>query len=256
LRELDTTNPAIARPSRSCALGAIIPLILGASSLALADGAAPELGILRNPVSILACFALLVGVTLLIIPPLFKWDWRSSYFGVSLAVLGFLMLLGIVPCLSIVLYSTLPIAVRVVVLIFYLSGHILWAIRFVTFYRKVEKDPEPWAMLYQVDHDAVYYVQKADVYLIDKKFKFNQFPTTFSFAVSMLIGFALIPFMNAITRSVGLPFTHIFLAIVAFPISLMGLGFATRAWLVFFHFPAKIKRATGKRTYVDMTIAA
>lgn len=51
------------------------------------------------------------------------------------------MLLGFAPCLSIILYSKLPLAVRVVVLIFYLGGHILWALRFVGFYQKVEEDP-------------------------------------------------------------------------------------------------------------------
>ncbi len=255
MRNLDLTNPAIARPSRSCALGAVVPLILGASSLAFANGAAPGLGISSNPLSILAFLVLTVGLALLIIPPVFKWDWRSRYFGVSLAVLGFLMLLGLVPCLSIVLYSKLSLPLRLAILIFYFGIHVFWARRFVKFYNQVEVDPKLWGMLYQEDSDAVYYVQKADVYLIEKKFKFNQFPSAVFFVVAMLMGAALLPFMSMVTTAVGLPFPHIFLTIAALPVSLMGMGFAVRAWLVFFHFPAKTLRLTGKRTYVDMTVA-
>lgn len=107
-------------------------------------------------------------------------------------------------------------------------------------------------MLYFEDDDVVYYSQKSDVWLVEKKFKFEQWPSIFLFATSIGIAFILILFLPALNKFVALPFPFIFLTIAGFPIVLMILGLSTRCFLVFYYYPCKIKIETGKEVYVDM----
>ena len=88
--------------------------------------------------------------------------------------------------------------------------------------------------------------------MLEEKLKFNQTPTAMMFIGPMAMAFLLVLFIGPITRVVGVPFTHIFLAVGGVPIVLWALGATTRGFLIFYYFPWKLKRATGKNVYVDM----
>jgi len=226
----------------------MLPLVFGGGMLVLAADAAPDVPTSDNPVSLFSFVILVAGIALLVSPTLCKWDWKARYFGAGLASLSSNSLMTLGPFLCIVLYSKLPGIVRLALSAIYLTTHLLWGRRFVEFYRMIEHDPELLAMLYHEEDDAVYYIQKADRYLFEKKHKLEQFPPSWLFVACMLTGVAFTPFMSIITRVVGLPFTHIFLTVAAHPISLLGLGFLVRGWIIFFYFPTKFKRASGKET--------
>jgi hypothetical protein len=79
-----------------------------------------------------------------------------------------------------------------------------------------------------------------------------QVPSIIIFIAPMVIAFLLTPFMSSVTHWVGMPFTYVFLAVSAIPINLLCLGVATKGFLIFYYYPWKIKRLTGKTVFVDM----
>jgi hypothetical protein len=253
LRDLDTTNPAFAKPERFASLGAILLLIFSAFSLALAEEAAPSVPYSENPILLFLSLILAIGSGLLCVPRIFRWNWDAKYFGVTLFQISSIALMCLVPCFCVVAYSKLPIGVRLGVLFMYTGIHVAWCWRFVVFYSKITNDITLRRLLYQEEADAVYYMQRGDKHLLETQYKFHQLPQDRYFVIFMLLAFALVPIMDKVRAVVGLPFTHIFLMIGTLPISLMGVGFAARGWLVFYVYPREIKKATGKRVYVDMS---
>jgi hypothetical protein len=108
-------------------------------------------------------------------------------------------------------------------------------------------------LLYEEEDDAVYYMQQGGRRLLETQCEFAELPKDCYFAIFLLLSFILVPTMDTVRTVVGIPFTHIFLLISTLPISLMGVGFATRGWLVFSCYPLQIRRKTGKQVYVDMS---
>jgi hypothetical protein len=130
--------------------------------------------------------------------------------------------------------------------------HVAWARRFMSLYHRISEDPKQLAMLYEEDPDAVYYMQRSDKYLLDKRHKFRQVPRNRYFAFCLLLALLIAPW-PVVRATVGLSFMHMFGLIGALPVSLMGIGFATRALVVFYLYPSRIAKRTGKRVYVDMS---
>jgi hypothetical protein len=252
LRNLDAINPPIAKPQTFVSIQAILPFIMGATGLALADGAAPTVPFMENPLSVFSLCLLLLSVLLAPIPWLFKWGWQVKYFGVTCFHGGSCALMGWTPMLSIVLYGKLPPAISLAFLGFNIALTIWWCRRFVLFFRRIHDNQSLWNHLYVEEQDAVYYAQKYDKWLFEKKFKFAQIPSNFFCVSAILIAFSLVPFMNTVTRLVGVPFTHIFLAVGMVPINLIFLGMATKVFLIYCHYPWKIKCQTGKTVFIDM----
>jgi hypothetical protein len=252
LRDLDSINPEMAKPARFVSTGAFVPLVLGVLSLLLANDAAPDVPFANNPIALFSSIILATAAGLLVAPRILKWGWEAKYFGASLFHLGSLTLMCTVPCLCLVLYGKLPLTGRMSVMLVYAAVHVWWCRRFILFYRRVHNGIALRDFIYQEEDDAVYYMQRADKQLMEKQWKFNQLPQDRYFALSLLLSFSIMPVMGTLRALVGLPFIHIFFMVSTLPISLMGLGFATRAWLVFYWYPAQIRKRTGKRVYVDM----
>jgi hypothetical protein len=252
LRNLDKENPLFARPQSVAPIGAVLPFILGGMCALLASEATPHIPISGNP---LALFCICLSVASLIsalMPKIFGWDWRTKYFGFSTVYLASASLLGVIPLLCIVLYSSLPLWARLSLLCGYAGTIILWCRRFVLFYRRVCSNKVLRDILYVEDIDAVYYSQKNDNWLIEKKFKLKQFPSNIVILISLGLAFILVPFIHAVKDIVGLPFPHMFLTVGSFPVIMAVLGLAMRGYLVFYYYPWKIKKETGKEVYVDM----
>lgn len=251
MKDLDEINPPFARPSRMCSVSAIIPCLSYAAGAALAIGATPEVSFWWNPIAIIYAACSLLSILLFFIPPILNWDWKTEYFGFSLLYLTSAAF-GLVPWLSILLYSRLPLIVRLGLFGVYALLIISWCCRFVSLYRKIYLDENMRECIYKVENDAVYYLQKGDGWLLDKKLKFPKFPPNANFIFAWGLALSLMPVMSQVTAIVGLPFTHIVLAIGSIPIDMAMFGLATRGWLVFIHYPGQIHRITGKRVYVDM----
>lgn len=128
-----------------------------------------------------------------------------------------------------------------------------WCYRFVTAYKKIYNEKCLRSCIYQEDDDAVYYMQKNETWLMERKLKIRSFPSGIYFFVFPLAAFFMTPFTTVIKDIIGLPFPHIFLGVFSLPITMMCLGYATRGWLGYYYYPNKIERETGKRVYVDMT---
>ena len=252
MRDLDAINPQIARPNTLTSYLFFLPFFAGLGGWALADGAAPNVPFNDNPIAVFSIGLLLLSLLLAPVPWLFKWDWRSRYFGSGLFLLGAFALTGLIPLLCIVVYGRLPRWVSWGFLLFEVGLIVWWCRRFVLLYRRISADTELWKRIYVEESDVVYYLQRADKWAMEEKFKFAQMPSSMLMLLPMIIAFLLVPFMSSVTRFVGVPFTHVFLTIAGIPIVLLCLGLATRGYLIFYYYPWKIKRATGKNVYVDM----
>lgn len=252
MRALDLTNPEVLRPSKFASLSACAPLLCALFAAPLAYGAAPEIPFFENPILVALLVLGLVFLTMIIVPIVFHWDWRACYYGFSLLYLAGLSLLAITPLLSVVLYGRAPIAGISIIFILYALTHYFWCRKFVRLYTQVFENDALRKVIYQEEHDAVYYMRRGDEFLLDKHFKFSQMPPDWCIAIFMILGFAMIPVMGVVTDFFGVPFLHAFLLIVMIPISCMGVGIAVRGYLLFYLFPAKIKKLTGKSVYVDV----
>jgi hypothetical protein len=123
----------------------------------------------------------------------------------------------------------------------------------VKIYRDIYHDKFLFHYIYTEEPAAIYYLQQADKKVIDKIFKFHQFPSSKFCGLSLLAAFALTPFATSLSKFAGLPFIHIFLAVGATPLNLMFLGLSTKMWLIYYFYPMKIRKETKKPVYVDMS---
>lgn len=241
------------RPGGLATLAGVVPAILGAISLALADGAAPAtLPLADNPLSIFSCFIMAAGFVQALYSLCLRDVWRTQHIGWTMMSLLPVALFCLMPLMCMALYGKV-LYLGWIALAAYVAAHVHWCKKFVNVYREIRNKPAHWAALYEEDCAACYFIQRADILLLEKKYKIKHFPSGTLFIASIVIAFALVPAMRTVTSLVGLPFAHIFLAIVGFPISLMVTELCVKGWLVYFHYPAQIRQATGKRTYLDMS---
>jgi hypothetical protein len=230
----------------------MLPFLTGVLCIPLALGAAPDVSFSDNNLELISMGLSIASSFLFVIPRIFKWDWRTKYFGISLFYVGSMGLLGIVPWLGVVLYSSMPLAVRLALLTSYSATIFWWCRRFVVYYQHLSSDEALWKTIYVEDADAIYYFQAEDRRIIDQKLKLGQLPPTtvcLTFPASALLA---IPFAIEIELAAGVEFIHVFLTLAMVPIVLMCFGLAVRGYLIYYYYPWKLKDKTGKETFVVM----
>lgn len=252
MKDLDAINPAFAKPSSFVSVTAMLPLLISGCCVALANGAAESVPFQKNPISILCILISTLSFVFLFIPRILKWGWQTRYFGVSTLYMSSVAMFGGIPWLCILLYSSAPIFLRGLFFLAYIALLTWWSLRFFNVYRHIYADNKMRSRIYQEDVDCIYYFQKGDKLLLDKKLKFKQFPSTIVF---MFFGtaacFAMI-YGKTLVNFFGLPFVHIFLAIGAIPLDMMATGLAVRGWMIFYCLPTKLNREMGKQVYVNL----
>jgi len=253
LRDLDTINGAAKSTRFMFTISLIIPLVMGFGAWALAIGAAPNQPLSDNFLAQFGLGVTTIAVIALPIPYIFHWNWETKYFGAAMLPLCSGSILGIYPILCIAQYSSLPAPARLAFVSF--EGILIfrWCRRFVTTYNTVYCNKNLFHSLYAEEPSEVYYSQQADKKVIEKILKFEQVPHSSCFIISALIAFFATPFATQLSKFVGVPFIHIFLALLSTPLNLMFLGFATKGWLIFYLYPGKIKKITDKPIYVDIS---
>lgn len=252
MKNLDALNPSIAQPRTFSSTIAFLPFLLGLVCLPLAFAAAPTLPFERNILALVCAAQSLTSVILMIVPRFFHWDWQSKYFGVTLLCVGSTSVIGVIPWLGIVIFSDLSISFRFVLLLAYTVAVTWWCRRFVKHYRQIFNDPTMRNEVYKEDEDAIYYMQQGDKLLFEKRLKLEQFPPNTLSILFLLLAFLTVPFATALSDSVGASYINIFLSIAGVPIVLMSLGLGVRGYLIFYHYPWRLKRSTGKDVYVLM----
>jgi hypothetical protein len=230
-----------------------MPFFIGGMAWMFSSAAAPNIPFVKNPLSIFCAAVMLAGCVMSALSRIYKWDWRVRYFGLGAFYVGSVSLLGIIPWLCIVLYSGLPIFMRFFLLLSYSTVATWWCWRFVLCYRKVMSDDKWYSRIYVEDNDAVYYLQKNDSWILNNNRKFRQVPSTIVFVLMSLSGFLVFPFADAIYSSIGVPVMYAFMSVSFFPLVLMSLGLMTRGYLIYYHYPRKIRIRTCKDVYIDMT---
>jgi len=251
LKNLDLINPKFAKPKYLCANGSIVPLVLSLCSIALIDGAAVDANISNNPAGILFIIFAFVNIVMLFAPRLLNWDWKIKYFFVNSLQMGCVALLGAVPWLCFLLYANASWALKIPLTLAYLGLITSGCRQFLSMYSKVKNSPALVEYLYQQDGHLAYYMQKHDMFLIEKIFKLSFFPPAKYFIFFSILAFGSIPFASYITSSISLPFAHMFLGLIAIPIDIMALAFLTRGWMVLVHLPKQILPKNSE-VYVDM----
>lgn len=252
MKELDETNPEFAKPERILPIGVIMPFFVGGMSWVFSSEAAPNTPFLKDPLSIFCATIMLVGCVSSILSKICKWDWRVQYFGLGAFYMGSISLLGIIPWLCVVLYSFLSMAVRLFLLLAYSSIAIWWCWRFVACYRQIMADEKWYGRIYVEDEDVFYYLQKNDSWILSNVYNFMQMPPVPVFISIFLLGFVVFPFAGIVSSSMGLPVMYIFMTTSFFPLVLMSLGLMTRGYLIYYHYPQKIRKINRKEVYVDM----
>lgn len=240
------------RPSRFSRIGALCLFLLAGISIPLAYGPAPEIPLEENPIVVMLFVVLGCSITLFVIPFLLKWNWRIQYFGCTALCIGSFSFLAIVPCMVLFLYGSAPRWLDLLVLSLYVVTHILWCRKFFVIYNHVYSSNELRSVIYQEEADAVYYLQRGDKYILDSVLRFSQAPSSRYFVLFMGAAVCMIPLMDYVKQGIGIPFAHIFLIVAALPISWMCVGLTVRGYLIFYRYPSKIKKATGKDVYVDL----
>jgi hypothetical protein len=251
LKNLDG-NPSFAHPQQMAVICAILPFLLGAMGAVIAHEATPRRGWSSTPLSLFCLGLCPIAVVSAFLPRIFKWDWRTKYFGFSAIHFSSASLLGLIPWLAILLYGRLSPWENALLLIYYIVPNVWWCYRFVSYYRRIYSNPDSRDMVYVEESDAVYYCQKNDNWLIEKKYKFKIFPSSLLIVGPLVVAFLLVPWAPVVKAHIGLPFPHAFLAVACLPIVMMVLGLTTKCYLVFYRYPRKITLATGKAIYVDM----
>jgi hypothetical protein len=252
LKNLDSINPSIAQPRTFASLGALLPFLTGVFCIPLALGAAPAESFRDNNLALFSIGLSIASSFLFLIPHIFRWDWRSKYFGVSLFYVGSVGFLGVIPWLGVVLYSSLPLVMRLALLTAYSAMIIWWCRRFVVYYKHLFSDEALWRSIYVEEDDAIYYLQAEDQRLIERKLKLGQLPPSAVSLSFMASAFLAIPFATDIKLSAGVAFIHVFLTVAMVPIVLMCFGLAVRGYLIYYYYPWRIKNETGKDIFVIM----
>jgi hypothetical protein len=252
VRNLDQLNPMIASPRTFSSTTAFLPLMLGLLCLPLAFAAAPSVPFAGNYLAVVCAAQSALSLFLVALPRLFKWDWRTKYFGAPLLCVGSVSIVGLLPFLAIVTFGDFPAWARFSIFCAYLFTIVWWCRRFVTYYRGVFSNKELSGAIYEEDVDAIYYHQKIDKDLIDKSGHLVQTPSNISFLIFILLACSVIPFITKLSNSISIPTIHIFLTIFCLPIVLLCLGLAVRGFLIFYYYPWRLKRETGKNVYVVM----
>jgi hypothetical protein len=194
-----------------------------------------------------------IAIIALPIPYIFKWDWEAKYFGAMMFSTASGSIMGVYPILCIVQYSVLPMPARLCVAILSTVSVIIWCSRLVRTYKTIYEDKRLLGCIYEEEPTAVYYLQQGDRAISERLFHVQLFPSSKSTFFCFFAAFFLIPFAPSVVTFVGLPFTHVFLAVFAAPLDLMFIGIATKMWLVYYFYPNKIRRITNKPVYVDMS---
>lgn len=253
MRDLNSINGAAKSTRHIFAISLIIPVFMGSGAWALATGAAPSLPLYENYLEVFGLSIIACSIIALPMPLIFRWNWEAKYFGAGLFPFASGSILGIYPILCITLYSSLPSLIRIAFILLEAILITQWCNRFVKAYRTIYCNKNLFNYIYTEDPTAVYYLQQADKKIISKLLKFQQFPSSKFCALALFAALSLIPFATSLSRIVGLPFIHIFLAVGATPLNLMFLGLSTKMWLAYYFYPMKISRKTKKRVYVDMS---
>jgi hypothetical protein len=252
LRDLDSINPQMARPASLITTAAIVPIGFSLIGATLGCSAAPSVPFTSNPICLFNIFIFGTTIWMICLSKWNNWGWNVKYFGASLLHLASVTLIFLVPCFCLLIYSTASLVLRCFIFFSCMAVHVIWCLRFQEIYRKIYDNINTVNTLYQEENDAIYYIQKYDKYLLDKKHTFKQFPDNWSFLSSILLSLSLVAFVEPLKNTLGLPFIHIFFLMTTLPISLMAAGLATRSWLIFYYYPMKIRKRTSKQVYVDM----
>lgn len=253
MRNLEATNPKGLRPSRFTSLGAGVSIILVLICVPFAWGAAPEVPLVENSIVQFLILVLVLSLALLFSSIVFQWDWRVKYFGCSMLCMASISFLALVPMFSVLIFGRLSGVIKACIFLFYLFSHVWWCRKFFTIYNEIFSNERMRQILYEEDEDVVYYKRRGDSYLLSRRYKFSQMPPSRYFLVFIFLGMAMVPGMEIVRGLTGVPFAHVFLTVAMLPVSWMSIGLAVRGILVCYHYPAQIKRNTGKEIYVDLT---
>lgn len=251
-RDLDSINGAMFRPQNFISMGALLPFAMGLCGWALAEGAAPDVPTRSNPLALLCLFVCSAAIMLAIIPRMSGWDWDTRYFGAGGWLIGSFALMGGIPWLCILIYSRAPWWIRGALFSLYALAHAWGAWRRIRLYRHIFADDEMRNQLYVEAPACFYYVQKADRQLLEKTFKFEEMPTAPVIVGSIVLACVVMLFGVPLVQFFGIPIPHLVLAALGVSMDTMASGLLVRCWLIFYHYPMRLLRATGKVTYVDM----
>lgn len=248
MRDLSAINKGIKSTHSLFLISLILPAAIGILCWAISGGPTEDdnyLALSGIAISVIALIAIPVSY-------LFRWDWRTYCYGTSVFGIASVACFGIYPILYIAIHSLLPLGVRVILVCVEIFAIFLWCARFVRVYAKIYENKYLFDKIYTEEQGVFYFFLQKDKQVLEGELKFFSFPKGRYFVAPVAVGIIVFFYGDEITRLLGIPFTHLFWAVVTAPFPAAFLGIATKMWLVCYEYPRRIEKNTGKLTYVDM----
>lgn len=256
MRNLHLVNQAAKSTAHVFTISLVIPFFLGWIVWALATGASSSAATTSRILSAIGPALSLVAIIALPLPYIFRWDWEVKYFGAATFAFASGALIGLFPIACIICYAAVEFWWKVTIVVFEIFLNIWWCSRFVSVYRKIHSCNEYCDAIYEEDSDAIYYVRQVESRILKSKLKFDEVPRDKFFLISTAAAFMLVPFAASVSKLFGIPFIHVFIAVLATPINLLFLGLGMKGVLAFYIYPSRLRRLKNKRIYIDMSSAA
>jgi hypothetical protein len=250
LRDLDVINKGLKSTHSLFLISMILPVATGAACWAMSNKIGGE-----NSENNLAFSGLIISLVALVAIPmsyLIRWDWRSYYYGASLFGVASMALIGLYPVLAIVIYSSLPLYIRIFLLFLEAAVVTMWCHRFVRCYAEISKKKILFDGVYVEEDERFYLLIKRDKKVVETEMQISVFPSGKCFLICFFAGIATFSYAVEITKFLGISFTSLLFAAITAPFPAAFLGLATKMWLMFFLYPSRLRATTGKLIYVDM----
>lgn len=250
---LSETNRAVGTARQVFHVSLIIPITMGLMAWGLAAGAAPRLKFGENFLEMTGFAIVVLCLAAFPLSYCLKWNWSARHYGASIFPFATVSLLNLYPVLCILTYGNLPWAISCAIGFFVAIFIMTWCLRVIKVYRKIYSSKSLFDSIYVEKRDAVYFLLQEDKKIVEKIIKFDFSPSTGIFLIFGFAAASTIPFASLLSSYVGVPYIHIFLAVGSFPIAPMIIGVFVEGWLVFYHYPYKIKKIAKKGVYVDIS---
>jgi hypothetical protein len=220
------------------------------------DAALGKVGFWSNPVVLLG-IGLALSCNIIGASMLFRrWRWTATQMGINgLFVLTFFYLLSGASLSGILFYGSSPFDVKVLVFFLSLAWNGYWIHLTIRGCRAIWADESLRQRVWVDYKDAVVYRRSAAKAAMDKV-GLKPHPGNLTM---VFVFFLMIPFIwwrAELSAYFGVPFVHVFVAIIGQSVAVMGWIFPVLSFMLMIYYPQKIKRSTGKAVLFDMMAPA
>lgn len=177
--------------------------------------------------------------------------WTAPQMGLaSMAMLGLPYLIHFASLLSICLYSPAPSISKGALLLLSLAWHVWWVMDVAKKCRLIWADESLHRQVWIVYEPAFVYRQYGAKDAMERV-GLRLYPSNWTLIVAFGLVIPLVWWRAELSAHFGVPFIHVFMAMLGGSVGVLGLTFVTVAAVMMLAYPARGTAATGKPVLVD-----